>query len=184
MDRFVTWPLETPIARDFRTGYADRVGGRPGLHRPAGRQCGACPGRLDQLLLEDRRAEIAERVDARIDAEADSRCRFSRAGPDWDEAGRVRPLWFDAPQSGRSSRLERCPRFASACCVATSTPALDGVADYSRRLAAHLRAVGVEPLLLTTRRLAEPCGIDTVGITDSWESEECCGQRTPSVTSA
>lgn len=47
-------------------------------------------------------------------------------------------------------------------------PALDGVADYSRRLAAHLRAVGVEPLLLTTGRLAEPCGIDTVGITDSW----------------
>lgn len=36
MDRFGTWPLETPIARDFRTGYADRVVGRPGLHRPAG----------------------------------------------------------------------------------------------------------------------------------------------------
>ncbi len=47
-------------------------------------------------------------------------------------------------------------------------PALDGVADYARRLGGHLRGVGLESLLLTTHRLARSGRDDTVGITDSW----------------
>jgi len=47
-------------------------------------------------------------------------------------------------------------------------PALDGVADYARLLALHLRRIGLEPLLLTTYRLAgdEPNG--SIGVTNGW----------------
>lgn len=53
-------------------------------------------------------------------------------------------------------------------------PALDGVADYSRRLAAHLRTIGLDPLLLTTYRLARAGGKDAVGVTHSWGAGGMC----------
>ena len=41
----------------------------------------------------------------------------------------------------------------------------DGVADYAGRLAAHLAAIGLDPLLLTTYQLADATGGETVGVT-------------------
>ena len=46
----------------------------------------------------------------------------------------------------------------------------DGVADYAGRLAAHLAAIGLDPLLLTTYQLADATAGETVGVTDSWGS--------------
>jgi len=46
-------------------------------------------------------------------------------------------------------------------------PALDGVADYSRRLALALAGAGLDPMLLTTHRLARAPG--TAGITTGWD---------------
>jgi glycosyltransferase involved in cell wall biosynthesis len=47
-------------------------------------------------------------------------------------------------------------------------PVRDGVADYTRRLAQSLRAVGVDALTLTTYRLAESVGDPAIGVTDNW----------------
>jgi glycosyltransferase involved in cell wall biosynthesis len=49
-------------------------------------------------------------------------------------------------------------------------PRLDGVADYTRRLAAQLRAIGFEPLILTTRTLAQAAGGNAVGVTRRWDA--------------
>ena len=46
-------------------------------------------------------------------------------------------------------------------------PALDGVADYSRRLAIALSTAGLDPVLLTTYLLAQAA--DAVGITAGWD---------------
>jgi glycosyltransferase involved in cell wall biosynthesis len=48
--------------------------------------------------------------------------------------------------------------------------ARDGVAGYAGRLAAHLAAIGFEPLLLTTYQLADAAAGDAVGVTDGWGS--------------
>jgi glycosyltransferase involved in cell wall biosynthesis len=42
------------------------------------------------------------------------------------------------------------------------------VADYTRRLAAHLRRSGIEPLMLTTYTCARNTGEGSVGVTDRW----------------
>jgi glycosyltransferase involved in cell wall biosynthesis len=47
-------------------------------------------------------------------------------------------------------------------------PRLDGVADYTRRLAAHLRAIDIEPVVLTTHGLA-PSAKEAVGVTRRWD---------------
>jgi len=48
-------------------------------------------------------------------------------------------------------------------------PMRDGVADYTRRLAVHLRATGLEPLVLTSFACAETAGSGTVGVTQHWD---------------
>jgi glycosyltransferase involved in cell wall biosynthesis len=46
---------------------------------------------------------------------------------------------------------------------------LDGVADYTRRLAAHLRETRFEPLILTTYEKARSAGEGAVGVTERWD---------------
>lgn len=48
-------------------------------------------------------------------------------------------------------------------------PTRDGVADYTRRLAVHLRLTGFEPLVVTTYEWARVGGEGAVGVTDRWD---------------
>jgi glycosyltransferase involved in cell wall biosynthesis len=48
-------------------------------------------------------------------------------------------------------------------------PTRDGVADYTRRLAVNLRAIGLDPLVVTTFELARACSEDAVGVTQRWD---------------
>ncbi len=48
-------------------------------------------------------------------------------------------------------------------------PARDGVADYTRHLARHLRAAGCESLVCTAHRYARTPGEEIVGVTDRWD---------------
>ncbi|MDQ6649002.1 MAG: glycosyltransferase [Actinomycetota bacterium] len=48
-------------------------------------------------------------------------------------------------------------------------PMRDGVADYTRRLVVHLRATGLEPLVLTSFACAEAAGSGAVGVTRRWD---------------
>jgi len=48
-------------------------------------------------------------------------------------------------------------------------PMRDGVADYTRQLVVHLRATGLEPLVLTSFACAEAAESGTVGITQRWD---------------
>jgi glycosyltransferase involved in cell wall biosynthesis len=45
----------------------------------------------------------------------------------------------------------------------------DGVADYTRQLAVHLRPAGVEPLVVTTYEWARAAGEGAVGVTQRWD---------------
>jgi glycosyltransferase involved in cell wall biosynthesis len=47
-------------------------------------------------------------------------------------------------------------------------PARDGVADYTRHLAQHLRSAGCEALICTANRYARTPGAEIVGVTDRW----------------
>jgi glycosyltransferase involved in cell wall biosynthesis len=49
-------------------------------------------------------------------------------------------------------------------------PRLDGVADYTQRLATHLHAIGVEPVVLTTYGLAQSGEEHAVGVTQRWNA--------------
>ncbi|MCU1667611.1 MAG: hypothetical protein JWP40_538 [Blastococcus sp.] len=48
-------------------------------------------------------------------------------------------------------------------------PARDGVADYTRHLAEHLRSAGCEVLICTAHRYARTPGAEVVGVTDRWD---------------
>ncbi len=48
-------------------------------------------------------------------------------------------------------------------------PTRDGVADYTRRLAVHLRTAGLEPLVVTTYEWARVAGEGAVGVTKRWD---------------
>jgi glycosyltransferase involved in cell wall biosynthesis len=48
-------------------------------------------------------------------------------------------------------------------------PTRDGVADYTRQLAVHLRSTGLEPLVVTTYEWAWGAREDTVGVTERWD---------------
>ena len=48
-------------------------------------------------------------------------------------------------------------------------PARDGVADYTRHLAEHLRSTGCEALICTAHRYARTPGEEIVGVTDRWD---------------
>jgi glycosyltransferase involved in cell wall biosynthesis/acetyltransferase-like isoleucine patch superfamily enzyme len=48
-------------------------------------------------------------------------------------------------------------------------PTRDGVADYTRRLAVHLRLAGFEPLVVTTHEWAQAAGEGAVGVTERWD---------------
>jgi hypothetical protein len=48
-------------------------------------------------------------------------------------------------------------------------PTRDGVADYTRRLAVHLRTTGLEPLVVTTYEWARAAGEAAVGVTERWD---------------
>jgi hypothetical protein len=48
-------------------------------------------------------------------------------------------------------------------------PTRDGVADYTRQLAVHLRPAGVEPLVVTTYEWARAAGEGAVGVTQRWD---------------
>ncbi|MEP6695735.1 MAG: glycosyltransferase family 4 protein [Pseudonocardiales bacterium] len=48
-------------------------------------------------------------------------------------------------------------------------PTRDGVADYTRRLAVHLRRAGLEPLVLTTHEHARAAGDGVVGVCHRWD---------------
>src|SRR4029453_19149738 len=48
-------------------------------------------------------------------------------------------------------------------------PTRDGVADYTRRLADHLRLTGLEPLVITTHAAAQTAGQGAVGVTERWD---------------
>jgi glycosyltransferase involved in cell wall biosynthesis len=47
-------------------------------------------------------------------------------------------------------------------------PARDGVADYTRHLAQHLRSAGCETLICTANQYAPTPGAEIVGVTDRW----------------
>jgi glycosyltransferase involved in cell wall biosynthesis len=49
-------------------------------------------------------------------------------------------------------------------------PTRDGVADYTRHLAAHLRPAGFEPLVVTTYEWAQAAGEGAVGVTERWDA--------------
>ncbi|HEY9376108.1 MAG TPA: glycosyltransferase family 4 protein [Jiangellaceae bacterium] len=48
-------------------------------------------------------------------------------------------------------------------------PTRDGVADYTRRLAVHLRSAGLDPVVVTTHDWARVSGEDAVGVTQRWD---------------
>jgi glycosyltransferase involved in cell wall biosynthesis len=48
-------------------------------------------------------------------------------------------------------------------------PTRDGVADYTRRLSAHLRLTGLEPFVVTTYEWARAAGEGAVGVTERWD---------------
>jgi hypothetical protein len=48
-------------------------------------------------------------------------------------------------------------------------PTRDGVADYTRRLAVHLRLAGLEPLVVSTYEWALAAGEGVVGIAERWD---------------
>jgi glycosyltransferase involved in cell wall biosynthesis len=48
-------------------------------------------------------------------------------------------------------------------------PERDGVADYTRRLAVHLREAGIESVIVTTHKWASAAGTGAVGVTDRWD---------------
>jgi glycosyltransferase involved in cell wall biosynthesis/acetyltransferase-like isoleucine patch superfamily enzyme len=48
-------------------------------------------------------------------------------------------------------------------------PTRDGVADYTRQLAVHLRLAGFQPLIVTTHEWARVGGEGAVGVTDRWD---------------
>lgn len=48
-------------------------------------------------------------------------------------------------------------------------PTRDGVADYTRQLAVHLRPTGFEPLVVTTYEWARAAGEGAVGVTERWD---------------
>ena len=48
-------------------------------------------------------------------------------------------------------------------------PTRDGVADYTRRLAAHLSRAGLDPLIVTTFELARAAGEGSIGVTARWD---------------
>lgn len=48
-------------------------------------------------------------------------------------------------------------------------PVRDGVADYTRRLAAHLRAAGLDAVVCTTEGWAQAHGEGAVGVTSRWD---------------
>ena len=48
-------------------------------------------------------------------------------------------------------------------------PARDGVADYTRHLAEHLRSAGCEAFICTANRYARTPGTEAVGVTDRWD---------------
>jgi Glycosyl transferase 4-like domain len=48
-------------------------------------------------------------------------------------------------------------------------PTRDGVADYTRQLAVHLRRTGLEPLVVTTYEWARAAGEGAVGVTERWD---------------
>jgi len=48
-------------------------------------------------------------------------------------------------------------------------PTRDGVADYTRHLAAHLDTTGFEPLIITTYEWARAAGEDVIGVTERWD---------------
>jgi len=48
-------------------------------------------------------------------------------------------------------------------------PMRDGVADYTRQLAVHLRRAGLEPLVVTTYEWARAAGEGAVGVTERWD---------------
>lgn len=48
-------------------------------------------------------------------------------------------------------------------------PTRDGVADYTRQLAFHLRAKGLEPLVVTTHEWARAAGEGALGVTERWD---------------
>src|SRR4249920_3109860 len=68
----------------------------------------------------------------------------------------------------RRAPLMSAPRIGLLCGDLDATR--DGVAGYAGRLAAHLAAIGLDPLLLTTYQLADATAGETVGVTDSWGS--------------
>ncbi len=47
-------------------------------------------------------------------------------------------------------------------------PARDGVADYTRQLARHLRSTGLDPLICTAHVYAQTGEDDVIGVTDRW----------------
>jgi glycosyltransferase involved in cell wall biosynthesis len=49
-------------------------------------------------------------------------------------------------------------------------PTRDGVADYTRHLAGHLRSAGCEALVCTAHRYTDPPGEGVVGVTDDWDA--------------
>ncbi len=48
-------------------------------------------------------------------------------------------------------------------------PTRDGVADYTRQLAVHLRRTGLDPLVVTTCEWARAAGEGAVGVTECWD---------------
>jgi glycosyltransferase involved in cell wall biosynthesis/acetyltransferase-like isoleucine patch superfamily enzyme len=48
-------------------------------------------------------------------------------------------------------------------------PTRDGVADYTRRLAVHLRLTGLDPLIVTTYEWAHAAGEGVVGVAERWD---------------
>jgi glycosyltransferase involved in cell wall biosynthesis len=48
-------------------------------------------------------------------------------------------------------------------------PTRDGVADYTRRLAVHLRLTGLEPIVITTHEAAQTAGQGAVGVAARWD---------------
>lgn len=48
-------------------------------------------------------------------------------------------------------------------------PTRDGVADYTCRLAVHLRPAGVEPVIVTTHELARAAGEGAIGVAGRWD---------------
>jgi glycosyltransferase involved in cell wall biosynthesis/acetyltransferase-like isoleucine patch superfamily enzyme len=86
---------------------------------------------------------------------------------DWDRGSRLGSA-FDRRRAAGGLVFLSGERVALVC--GYLDPKRDGVADYTCRLAGHLRLAGFNPVLVTTHEWARVRGSDAIGVVERWDA--------------